>query len=251
MAGRYYQFPDFEQVFGRIGSRSLQAERATNVSGGVEALLGDRVRLSLEVFDREDRNLFFSVSEPRLDGGLFSFVEFPLRNALDGHARGFEVTLQRRSANKLAGWISYSYLRTRLTDSQTGLSFVADNEQRHLLNAYASYRFTDTWNLSSVFRFGSGPPIPGFFTQVDGTYFLSTRRNEVRLPDYARWDVRVSKAFLFNRWKLTVTGEVLNLLNRENLRYAGFDGFASTGLVFGHLDRVLPFLPSVGAVIEF
>jgi carboxypeptidase-like protein/TonB-dependent receptor-like protein len=251
MAGRYYQFPDFEQVFGRIGSRSLQAERATNVSGGVEALLGDRVRLSLEVFDREDANLFFSVAEPRLDGGLFSFIEFPLRNALDGHARGFEVTLQRRSANKLAGWISYSYLRTRLTDSQTGLSFVADNEQRHLLNAYASYRFTDTWNLSSVFRFGSGPPIPGFFTQIDGTYFLSTRRNEVRLPDYARWDVRVSKAFLFNRWKLTVTGEVLNLLNRENLRYAGFDGFASNGLVFGRLDRLLPILPSAGAVIEF
>ena len=59
------------------------------------------------------------------------------------------------------------------------------------------------------------------------------------------------KRFLFNRWKLTVTGEVLNLLNRENLRYAGFDGFASNGRVFGQLDRVLPILPSVGAVIEF
>jgi TonB dependent receptor/CarboxypepD_reg-like domain/TonB-dependent Receptor Plug Domain len=250
-AGRYYQFPDFEQVFGRLGSRSLRAERATNVSGGVEALLGDRVRLNVEVFDREDANLFFSLSEPRLDGGLVDFGEFPFRNALDGHARGFEVTLQRRSANKLAGWISYSYLRTKLTHSQTGLSFVADNDQRHLLNAYASYRFTDTWNLSSVFRFGSGPPIPGFFRQVDGNFFLSNRRNEVRLPDYARWDVRVSKAFLFNRWKLTVTGEVLNLLNRENLRYAGFDAFDVTGRVFGQLDRVLPILPSVGAVIEF
>lgn len=251
MAGRYYQFPDFEQVFGRLGSRSLRAERATNVSGGVEALLGDRVRLNVEVFDREDANLFFSLSEPRLDGGNVNFGEFPFRNALDGHARGFELTLQRRSANKLAGWISYSYLRTKLSDSQTGLSFVADNEQRHLLNTYASYRFTDTWNLSSVFRFGSGPPIPGFFRQVDGNFFLSNRRNEVRLPDYARWDVRLSKAFLFNRWKLTVTGEVLNVLNRENLRYAGFDAFDVTGRVFGQLDRVLPILPSVGVVIEF
>jgi CarboxypepD_reg-like domain/TonB-dependent Receptor Plug Domain len=250
-AGRYYQFPDFEQVFGRLGSRSLRAERATNVSGGVEAMLGDRVRLSFELFDREDANLFFSLSEPRLTGGLVDFVEFPFRNALDGHARGFELTLQRRSANKLAGWISYSYLRTKLTHSQTGLSFVSDNDQRHLLNIYGSYRFTDTWNLSSVFRFGSGPPIPGFFRQVDNTFFLSNRRNEARLPDYARWDVRVSKAFLFNRWKLTVTGEVLNLLNRENLRYAGFDGVDITGRVFGHLDRVLPILPSVGAVIEF
>jgi len=252
MAGRYYQFPDYELVFGRLGSRSLRAERATNVSGGVEALVGDRMRLSVEVFDREDANLFFTLSEPRLDGGSVSFAEFPFRNALDGHARGFELTLQRRSANKLAGWISYSYLRTKLTDSQTGLSFVADTEQRHLLNTYASYRFTDTWNLSSVFRFGSGPPIPGFFRQVGATFFLSDRRNEVRLPDYARLDVRVSKAFLFKRWKLTATGEVLNLLNRNNLRYAGFDGFDfSTGRVFGQLDRVLPFLPSGGVVIEF
>jgi hypothetical protein len=251
MAGRYYQFPDFEQIFGRLGAFSLRAERATNVSGGVEALVGDRVRVSAEVFDREDADLFFSLSEPRLEGGLVSFVQGQFGNSLNGHARGFELTLQRRSANKLAGWISYSYVQTNLTDSETGLSFVADNEQRHLLNIYASYRFTDTWNLSSVFRFGTGPPIPGFYRQVGDSYFLSDQRNQTRVPDYARWDVRVSKAFLFKRWKLTATGEVLNVLNRNNLRFAGFDGFDLDGRVFGRLDRVLPILPSGGVVIEF
>jgi hypothetical protein len=43
---------------------------------------GDRVRLNVEVFDREDADLFFSLSEPRLDGGLVSFAEFPFRNSL-------------------------------------------------------------------------------------------------------------------------------------------------------------------------
>jgi hypothetical protein len=62
----------------------------------------------------------------------------------------------------------------------------------------------------------------------------------------------MSKAFLFNRWKLTVTGEVLNVLNRENLRYEGFDRFSLINAqVFGQLARVLPILPTVGAVIEF
>ncbi len=63
--------------------------------------------------------------------------------------------------------------------------------------------------------------------------------------------MRLSKAFLFKKWKLTVTGEVINAMNRNNVRYAGFDGFGFDGRVFGQLDRVLTNLPSVGVVIEF
>jgi len=87
---------------------------------------------------------------------------------------------------------------------------------------------------------------------VGADYFLSTQRNLTRLPYYNRIDVRVNKAFLFKKAKLTLTGEVLNLLNRNNLRYAGFDFYdLTTGRVFGQLDRVLPLIPSVGIVIEF
>jgi hypothetical protein len=78
------------------------------------------------------------------------------------------------------------------------------------------------------------------------------RLKQDQLPYYNRIDVRFSKAFLFKKAKLTPTGEVLNLLNRTNVRYAGFDFYDSfTGRVFGQLDRVLPILPSVGIVIEF
>jgi outer membrane receptor protein involved in Fe transport len=239
-------------MFGRLGNPNLTAESATNYNAGFERLFGNRIRVVAEVYDREDANLFFSLSEPRVAGNNVTFVEFPFRNALRGHARGIELTVQRRSANKLAGWISYAYLRTHLKDSQAGLSFVSDTDQRHTLNAFGSYRFTDTWNLSGTWRYGSGQPVPGFFRQVGEVYFLSPDRNLARLPFYSRVDVRVSKAFIFNKWKLTVNGEVLNLLNRNNVRYAGFDFFdASTGRVFGHLDRVLPILPSAGVVIEF
>jgi hypothetical protein len=44
----------------------------------------------------------------------------------------------------------------------------------------------------------------------------------------------------------------LNLLNRDNLRYSGFDRFSVINAqVFGQLERVLPFLPSEGVVVEF
>ena len=249
--GRYYQFPDLEQMFGRLGNPNLRAERATHYNASVERRFGDRMRVLAEVYDREDRDLFFGLSELDRENNINFFIQFPFRNGLNGHARGVELTLQRRSANKLAGWVSYSYSRTELRDSQTGWSFVSDSDQRHTLNVYGSYRFTNTWSTSGEWRYGSGMPIPGFYRQVGSEYFLTDQRNRVRVPDYNRVDVRLSKAFLFKRWKLTVTGEVINLLNRENVRYSGFDGFGSNGQVFGHLDRMLPILPSAGVVIEF
>ncbi|HEX3249889.1 MAG TPA: carboxypeptidase-like regulatory domain-containing protein [Pyrinomonadaceae bacterium] len=250
-AGRYYQFPDFEQMFGRLGNPALKSERSTHFNAGVERSFGKRTRILAEVFDREDRGLFFSLNEPRLFHGFITFNEFPFQNSLKGHARGFELTLQRRSANRLGGWLSYAYTRTELTDTRDALVFASDADQRHTVNAYANYRFNDTWNLSSELRYGSGQPVPGFFGQDSQGYFLTEERNRTRVPFYNRVDVRLSKAFLFKRWKMTLTGEVLNLFNRNNVRYAGFDFFSFDGRVTGQLDRVLPILPSAGVVIDF
>jgi hypothetical protein len=250
--GRYHQFPDFEHKFGRLGNPNLPAQSATHYNASVERVFGTRMRVLAEVYDREDTSLFFGVSEPRQVGNQFTFVEFPFRTSLRGHARGVELTLQRRSANRLAGWISYAYSRTKLTDDQTGLSFVSDADQRHTVNVYGSYRFTDTWSLSGAWRYGSGQPIPGFFDKVGPFYFLASERNRERVPAFSRLDLRVNKAFLFTKWKLTVIGEVINVFNRENVRFAGFEAFDfSSGRVFGQLDRTLPILPSAGVVIEF
>lgn len=250
-AGRYYQFPEFAQMFGRLRNPNLRAERSTHYNASVERRFGDRTRLLVEVYDREDDKLFFSLFEPRLVGNSVTFNQSPFQNSLGGHARGVELTLQRRSANKLTGWLSYAYSRTKLTDSQTALTFVSDTDQRHTANLYGSYRFNETWNLSSAWRYGSGQPIPGFYRRVGDVFFLSNERNTERLPYYSRVDVRVNKAFLFKKWKLTLNGELINVFNRENLRFAGFEFFGFDGRVFGQLDRVIPRLPSAGVVIEF
>ncbi|HEU4507247.1 MAG TPA: carboxypeptidase regulatory-like domain-containing protein [Pyrinomonadaceae bacterium] len=250
-AGRFNQFPDFELMFGRLGNPNLKSESSTHYTASVERRFGDRMRLLVEVYDREDEELFFSLSEPRMVGNVPTFTEFPFQNSLHGHARGIELTLQRRSANKFSGWVSYAYSRTKLTDELTGLTFVSDTDQRHTVNVYGSYRFNETWNFSSAWRYGSGQPVPGFYRQVGTGYFLTNVRNTTRLPSYNRLDLRVNKAFLFEKWKLTLNGEVINVTNSNNRRYAGFDGFGFDGRVFGQLDRVLPILPSAGVVIEF
>ena len=250
-AGNYYQVPEFDPLFGPLGNSNLRPERATHYNLSVERTFGERTRILAEAYDREDSDLLFSLSEPRLEAGSIVFTEFPFRNALRGHARGIELTLQRRSANRLTGWVSYAYSRTHLRDEQNNLSFVSDFDQRHTLSTHASYRFTGTFNVSGQWRYGSGQPIVGFFQGNREALDIASERNRIRFPAYSRVDIRANKAFLFKKSKLTLSGEILNLLNRENIGFLNLNVDRQGRRIFGSFAPSFPILPSVGIAIEF
>src|SRR5260370_9834578 len=159
--GSYYQFPDFEAIFGQLGNRGLRAEKVTQDNLSVEGTFGDRYRAVVEMYDREDRDVIFALFQPQLQSKPITFAQLPFRNSLSGHARGLEFTFQRRSANRLSGWVTYSFAKTIFRESPSGLSFAGDFDQRHTLSAYGSYRFTGPLNRSGQWRYGSGISIPG------------------------------------------------------------------------------------------
>jgi CarboxypepD_reg-like domain/TonB-dependent Receptor Plug Domain len=250
--GRYYQFPDFEAVFGQFGNRSLRAEQATHYNLSVEHTFGHRYRALVEIYDREDRDVIFNLFQPQFQTNQITFTRLPFRNSLNGHARGIELTFQRRSANRLSGFVTYAFAKTQFSENPTGLNFAGDFDQRHTLSAYGSYRFTGTFNVSAQWRYGSGFPIPGFFRAQGEDLFVTSERNGVRLPAYSRVDVRANKAFLFEKWKLTLSGELLNVTNHKNFRVPiieGIDPF--TGRVFHRYGALMPVLPALGVAIEF
>lgn len=238
--GQQIEFPGFNEIFGFGGNTRLRAERATHYNMVVEHLINDKTRIAAEVYDREDRDLLFRLNDVLIRDGQVIFLNSPFRNSLRGYARGFELSVHRRSANRLTGRISYSYSKARLKDKEAGFDFASDFDQRHTISTYASYRMTDTLNLSGQWRYGSGLPMVGFFQEVDGQIVLGSERNRVRLPVYSRLDMRISKAFYFKRSKLTLSGEVLNALGRDNFRQDGRGR-----------EKLLPFLPSVGVAFEF
>jgi hypothetical protein len=173
------------------------------------------------------------------------------RNSLDGYARGVEFLVQRRSTSGLSGWVSYAYGVNRYTDRFTHESFDGDFDQRHTFNAYGFYRLTNRLSLAAKVRVGSNTPAVGYWEARDGNYFLSSVRNTVRVPTYARADIRGSRAFNWQRTRLTLFAEVLNILGRDNVRLGSPHVNGNSLQVLDMFDTMIPRVPSLGMLLEF
>jgi len=254
--GDYAQFPAFAQLYGRHGNPDLEAERSRHFVLGLEQRVGTHTRLRLDAYHQDENGLLYARdSEWRVEDGriVIPRLDARLANTVSGRSRGVELLLQRRSANGLSGWIAYSYGTARRHDEESGISCDSDFDQRHTVTVYGSMRLSQTLNVSLKYRYGSGFPVPGFYrSPAPGIYFLSDERNTLRPDGYGRLDLRANKAWLFRSWKLTLFGEVLNVLDRENVRYNGQDGIDfRTGRVFLSTDTLFPLLPSLGVTVDF
>ncbi|CAN5619506.1 hypothetical protein BH23ACI1_BH23ACI1_19000 [soil metagenome] len=253
-AGVYRQFPAFEHTVGLLGRPDARASRADQFDLGVEQRIGEALRAQVTTYLRtEEGFLRRAGAETRLDGTriVVGDQRAAFEQRLDGQSRGIELLVQRRHPNGLSGWISYGYGRHRRHDTVTGERYWSDLDQRHTLNIYAFYRVSDRTSLSAKLRAGSNTPAPGYFRQVDEGYFLSEQRNEYRLPAYSRLDVRANRTFSWGAHRLTLFGEVMNVLNRENVRFAPPNLTREPVRVFRLFEPLIPVVPSVGVLIEW
>src|SRR6185295_11047003 len=111
-------------------------------------------------------------SERTVPDAVSTSVLAPVANALDGHARGVELLLQRKSSHGLSGWFSYSLGFNRYRDVNTGESFDGDFDQRHTINSRGVYRVTDRFSLAGKFRYGSNVPATGYYQEQSGAFFV-------------------------------------------------------------------------------
>jgi outer membrane receptor for ferrienterochelin and colicin len=212
------------------------------------------MRWQVTLFDREESGFFRRPgAETRLVNGrvVRGVATAAYENQLDGFARGVEFLLQRRSTRGVSGWLAYSYGRTRRTDGQTRETYGGDLDQRHAANLYLSFRVSDRTNVSTKIRAGTNVPAPGYYVQQGSDFFVSSTRNMLRLPTYSRVDVRANRTFNWSRKRLTLFAEVINLLNRENVRFNPPAVSTSTGRVSNLYESLLPIVPSAGILIEF
>ena len=256
--GIYRQEPEFAEVKGLRGS-DLEAMRSYHADIGVEGPLARAMTWQVSAYNREDRAYpWLPDAEFRVENGRLVLPSFTTRyeNAIDGHSRGVELVVQRRSPNGLSGWVAYNLAFTEYRNKGSGEVFDADYDQRHTLNVYGVYRLSDRTSFSARFRAGSNFPVPGYYearTLPGGPelYYLSSTRNDLRVPVYSRLDIRANRTFSWGATRLTIFAEALNLYARENVRASSAGINPITHQVFGLFDTMFPLIPSAGLSFEF
>jgi hypothetical protein len=231
--------------------------RSNQYTAALEQRLTENVRVRVEGFAREDRNIFGSqtitpagCSAIQPDAALKQFTQ-------RDNSRGMQLIIQRRSANRLSGWIGYTldYARQELPFpiSTTPVVFEtpAPTDQRHTVNAFAMYRLTPTINLSGKFIYGSGLPISALQFQIVGNNVVPTGPAHDIFGPYQRLDLRVDKAWAFPRWKMTLYAEGLNLTNHDNPRLITSAFNPATGHFVAVTEKGLPVTPTAGLSFEF
>ena len=268
-AARYSQFSD-SAIGPPAGVCNIEGglpPKSEHYSAAVEQRLNDNTRIRLEAFQRKGFYSFGAIAPSQQN-----VQPCPVLQPIPGgtyereYSHGVQLLLQRRSANRLSGWIGYTLLRAQQRQYQIGVPYPPYalffdsgfyystlEDQRHTLNVFAMYRLRPSLNLSGKFLYGSGFPIPsGSFVQLGNGQFLATGINNERLGTYARLDLRTDKDWVFRKWKLTLYGEVLNVTNHYNARFAYESGIdPTTGRALVKTLEGLPVTPTIGLVFQF
>lgn len=266
--GRYLEYQDLREIERECGSPGTPADpafpaniltRSDHFTAAIEQRLGENTRVRLQVFERDDHD---ELGSRAFDGTSCSAIRpDPLLqqqfadSLLRTRAQGFQIVIQRRSANRLSGWVGYTYddaiQKAIITPFATVLAAPTEGDQKHTVNAFANYRLTPTVNLSAKFLYGSGFPfLEDVVTVTTGNTSIESFI-PIRFPAYQRLDIRMDKAWIFEHWKMTLHVEGLNMTNHDNPQVIGSVFDPLTGLLRPEFGKGLPILPTTGLTFEF
>jgi hypothetical protein len=189
-------------------SASAGLQTAIQSSAGTELKLPERMSASVTAFQNVTLNSTDSLSTAATQVATPTTQSFVDRST--AHAYGFEVYLRRSLAERLGGFISYTWSRSwRSMDyAQAAAGF----DRRHVLNVALALDLGANWRLGSRFVTYSGVP-----AQVA---YVAALDDPPRSPWYYRVDWRLEKRWHLGdkgAWLAAIAEVVNTTLNRESV----------------------------------
>ena len=234
LRGAWGRYSQTQQLFALQASdgvdRFAPAEHAEQRVLGLEQLLPGGLAARIEAYDRRTRDAHPEFLNAGGDILLFPEISWDrvLVDRSAGRDRGLELQASRANAGR-ADW-SVSYALASSKDVVGGQLIPRCIDERHAVHADWSYRPTsNAWRLSVGGVWHSGwPYTPTVLTvdtleNTDRSFAVRESRsagalNSARLPSYRRVDARWTRYFDTRHGRVSVFGEVYNLLDNTNVR---------------------------------
>ena len=242
--GNYYQVPGPPRLTQSVGNPDLSTSQASHyvleftrqVSEGTEFKFAGYYKDLANLVTNDDDMIYL--------------------NQGAGFAQGTEVFLRHRTGDRFLGWGSYAYGLSKRRDRPEEPYRYYSFDQTHVATLAATYRLTPTWEIGVKWQYRTGNP----YTPVeDATQQTDPRNGELiyipnyaetnsgRLPSYHRLDMKLSKAFRFNSWEMSLFLELLNAYNRKNLLdFSYSDDYTEKDEIYQ-----FPIIPYLGITSEF
>jgi len=255
-AGRYHQSPAYIWIAANPFNRNLKPIRADQYILGLQHLLRDDIKLSVEGYYKQYGDYPASTLRPYLvmantgagfggaDEDYSSFGLDPLISRGSGYARGIELFLQKRlSQAPYYGLISITYNESRFKGLD-GVLRPSSFDQRWIVNFGGGYIIDSKWEVSGKFRLATGRPYTPFNAAQTRSADLY---NSARIDINHSLDLRVDRRWSLGGAELITYVDVQNIYNRPYRDVPRWNAFKQE-----YDDRAsIGILPSIGISLEY
>jgi hypothetical protein len=226
-SGMYYQNLPLILVSQNAANESLRDPCAVHYIVGIDRLLTEDTKLTVEAYMKEYYDFPVDPSDPSLfmvDEVFYRTGFFLNHGALtsDGKARsrGIEITLQKKLAQDFYGLASATFFKTEYKGADdVWRNRVFDN--RIIISAEGGYKPNSEWEFSARWIYAGGTPYTPFdlaqSKQLKRAVFDPNRINDSRYPAYHSMNVRFDKRFHFESSNLVLYLSAWNVYNRKNV----------------------------------
>lgn len=227
--GTYEQSPLAYQVLGKNGNRDLKSSTANHYILAFEHDISSQTELKFATYYKSLRDLVTADDADLLHTDLLATVDY--LNQGTGFIGGAEAFLRHRVNEKFFGWLSYAWTHR---EQRTHLDapyepYIFDNT--HIVSLVGNYNISPTLEIGAKWQYSSGtsgahvseilliqdPMTRGMQPLISNIQTEEGTTSLVSLPSYHRLDMRVSKTWTRNRWRIGGFLEILNVYNRKNV----------------------------------
>ena len=247
--GRYEISPYPWQIAQGFGNPDIKENTADHYIVELEREISPQTRLKVAGYQKDFRDL---ITRDQREGNL----DRVYLNQGQGYARGIELSVKHRAGDRFFSWANYTYSVSKREDRPGEMERLYSFDQPHVATVTASYMLTPTWEIGAKWQYRTGNP----YTPVIDAEIVrhpDTGRprynpiygetNSVRVPPFHRLDLRISKSFIYHRWRWGIFLELLNAYNRKNV----LDVDYNRNYTEERNVHQLPILPYLGLTVEF